>query len=57
MILGEIAPRNLPNGVRYIGWLADPGLELYAYNEVYLDDWTNPENPPSDSSTSPPAFG
>ena len=37
MILGEIAPRNLPNGVRYIGWLADPGLELYAYNEVYLD--------------------
>jgi len=44
-ILGEIAPRNLPNGVRYIGWLADPGLELYAYNEVYLDDWTNPENP------------
>ena len=45
MILGEIAPRNLPNGVRYIGWLAEPGLDLYTYNEVYLDDWTDPENP------------
>ena len=44
-ILGEIAPRNLPNGVRYIGWLAEPGLDLYTYNEVYLDDWTDPENP------------
>ncbi len=45
MILGEIAPHNLPNGVRYIGWLADPGIDLYTYNEVYLDDWTDPNNP------------
>lgn len=45
MVLGEINPRDLPNGVRYIGRLNDPGIDLYTYQEVYLDDWTDPEKP------------
>lgn len=42
---GEIAPRDLPNGVRYIGHLAAPSLDIYTYSERYLDDWTDPEKP------------
>lgn len=45
MNIGEIAPRALPNGVRYYGHLNDPDLDLYGYGEVYLDDWTDPDNP------------
>lgn len=44
-VLGEINPRNLPNGVRYYGRLNEPGVDLYTYSEVYLDDWTDPEHP------------
>lgn len=43
--IGEIAPRDLPNGVRYYGHLNDPSLDLYGYSEVFLDDWTKPEAP------------
>ena len=43
--LGEIKPANLPNGVKYIGTLLKPNLEIYTYSEVYLDDWTDPEKP------------
>lgn len=43
--IGEIAPRDLPNGVRYYGHLTDPNMDLYGYGEVYLDDWTDPDNP------------
>lgn len=45
MNMGEIAPRDLPNGVRYLGHLTDPNLELYSYGEVYYDDWTDPATP------------
>ena len=45
MNMGEINPRDLPNGVKYLGHLTDPSLDLYAYGEVYYDDWTNPEEP------------
>jgi len=45
MNMGEIAPRDLPNGVRYLGHLADPSLDLYTYGEVYYDDWTDPAAP------------
>ena len=45
MNMGELAPRDLPNGVRYLGRLTDPSLELYSYGEVYYDDWTDPEEP------------
>lgn len=45
MNLGEISPRDLPNGVRYLGHLNDPSLDLFTYGEVYYDDWTDPEAP------------
>ena len=31
MNLGEIAPRDLPNGVKYLGHLNDPSLDMYVY--------------------------
>lgn len=43
--LGIINPRTLPNGVRYYGHLNTPDLDLYVYNEKYLDDWTDPDTP------------
>ena len=41
---GEFNARDLPNGVRYHGYLTDSGLEIYSYKEVYVDR-TNPESP------------
>ena len=43
--LGLIQPKDLPNGVRYIGHLNKPSIDIYEYAEVYYDDWTNPSNP------------
>ena len=41
--MGIINPRDLPGGVTYCGHLNKPNLEIYTYNEVFVDDWTNPE--------------
>ncbi|MFT0212838.1 major capsid protein [Pseudomonas sp. F1_0610] len=38
--LGFIKPEELPEGVTYIGYLNDPGLDLYAYDGSYIDDQT-----------------
>ena len=43
--LAVIQPRQLPNGVTYIGTIHEIGLDIYKYNEWYLDDWTNPAKP------------
>lgn len=43
--MGIISPRDLPNGVRYIGHLNKPNIDIYEYREVYLDDWTDPTSP------------
>ncbi len=43
--MGLISPRDLPNGVKYIGHLNKPNIDIYTYAEVYLDDWTDPANP------------
>lgn len=43
--LAVIKPRELPNGVTYIGTIPSLGLDIYTYNEWYLDDWTAPEAP------------
>lgn len=43
--LAVIKPRELPNGATYIGTLNAEGLDIYTYNEWFLDDWTNPEAP------------
>lgn len=47
--MGIILPKDLPNGVRYIGHLNKPNVDIYEYREVYLDDWTDP----SKSETKP----
>jgi hypothetical protein len=36
--LGMIKPDELPDGVTYIGYLNDPGIDLYAYDEWFVDD-------------------
>lgn len=36
--LGQIRPEELPDGVTYLGYLNDPGMDLYAYEEWYVDD-------------------
>lgn len=43
--LAVIKPRQLPNGLTYIGTIHKLGLDIYQYNEWYLDDWTTPEAP------------
>lgn len=43
--MGLIHPKDLPNGVKYIGHLNSPNLDIYTYSEVFMDDWTDPENP------------
>lgn len=47
--LAVIKPRELPNGVTYIGTIQGEGMDIYSYNEWFLDNWTNkdkPENKP-----------
>lgn len=43
--LARIAPRELPNGVKWIGSYPKLGLDFYQYNEWYVDSWTDPKNP------------
>ena len=43
--LATIKPRELPNGVTYVGTINGLGLDIYKYNEWYLDNWTDPANP------------
>lgn len=43
--LAVIKPRELPDGVTYIGTISKLGLDIYEYNEWYLDDWTDPSAP------------
>ena len=43
--LAVIAPKQLPNGVTYIGTVHEIGVDIYKYNEWYLDDWTDPTKP------------
>jgi hypothetical protein len=43
--LAIIKPRELANGATYIGTIRELSLDIYSYNEWYLDDWTDPDNP------------
>lgn len=43
--IGKIDPSTLPNGVTYIGTITALGLELYSYDEWYVDEDSDPENP------------
>lgn len=44
--IGEVrTARELANGVSYVGTLTGLGVDIYEYNEYYLDDFTDKENP------------
>ncbi|MEC0269065.1 major capsid protein [Paenibacillus anseongense] len=43
--IGRIDPKTLPNGATYIGTIVSLGLDLFSYDEWYLDDETDPLNP------------
>jgi len=43
--IAAIKPREMPNGVTYVGSINGIGLDIYTYNEWYLDNWTDPANP------------
>lgn len=43
--LATIKPTQKENNVTYIGTIHELGLDLYQYNEWYVDDWTNPDSP------------
>ncbi len=45
MNLATIEPKMLPNGATYIGTIPKIGLSIYQYNEWYLDNFTDPNNP------------
>lgn len=36
--MGQIVPSTLPNGVTYYGYIRDVALDIYGYDEWYLDD-------------------
>jgi len=43
--IGEINPRNLPDGSRYKGRLTEVGVDVYTYDEWYIDDESGIEEP------------
>ena len=43
--IAVIKPREMPDGVTYIGTINGMGLDVYTYTEWYLDDWSNPAQP------------
>lgn len=42
--LARIAPKELPDGAKWIGHIATLAMDIYAYEEWYVDDFTDPEN-------------
>lgn len=40
-----IAPKELPNGATYVGTIHELAMDIYTYNEWYLDNWTNKSKP------------
>src|SRR5690606_32129768 len=45
IVLGQINPQALPNGVTYIGSLSELGLDIYSYDEWYFDEETGKLQP------------
>lgn len=43
--LAVIKPSQKENNVTYMGTIHELGLDIYKYNEWFLDDWTNPDDP------------
>ena len=40
-----VRPERRDDAVTFVGRLKDPDLDIYVYDEWYVDDWTDPENP------------
>ena len=40
-----VRPERRSDSVTYMGRLRDPDLDIFVYDEWYVDDWTDPENP------------
>ncbi len=45
MVMGQIDPMMLPEGVTYYGTIKDVNLDLYTYEEWYIDPVTTVETP------------
>jgi hypothetical protein len=45
LMAGTIIPKNLPNGAKYLGHLLNPAVDIYIYDEWFIDDFTNPGQP------------
>lgn len=43
--IGSMAPKELEGGLTYYGHLNLPGVDIYGYDEVYLDDATGETKP------------
>ena len=43
--IGSMAPKELEGGLTYYGHLNLPGVDVYGYDEVYLDDATGETKP------------
>jgi hypothetical protein len=43
--LGRINPEEMPDGVTYIGRLRDPAINVWTYDEWYIDEDTGEEKP------------
>lgn len=40
-----IAPKELHNGATYVGTIHELAMDIYTYNEWYLDNWTDKSKP------------
>ena len=40
-----VRPERRDDAVTFVGRLRDPDLDIYVYDEWFVDDWTDPENP------------
>lgn len=41
----SVRPERRSDAVTFVGRLKDPDLDIFVYDEWYIDDWTDPENP------------
>lgn len=55
--LAVIAPKQLPNGATFIGRIHKLNLDIYQYNEWFLDDWTDPDKPKTEPLVPAGTFG
>lgn len=40
-----VKPERRNDAVTFVGRLRDPDLDIYVYDEWFIDDWTDPKNP------------